>query len=98
MRNKTCQHLIRITLIVVLLLLAVSQVAAQKSPKSDYELTWSVVGGGGYITSVDGTYSLGATAGQPATGALSNGDYSLQSGFWVGAMYDTIISLPLIMR
>jgi hypothetical protein len=98
MRNKTCQHLIQVTLIIVLLLLIASPVAAQKNPKSDYELTWYVVGGGAFITSGDGTYSLGATVGQTAAGALSNGDYAMQSGFWSGAADDTNLYLPLILR
>ncbi len=98
MRNSTCKHLIQIALIVVLLLLVASPVSAQKSPKSDYELTWFVVGGGSSIASADGTYALAATAGQPATGALGNGDYSIQSGFWAGATDDTGLYLPLILR
>src|SRR3954470_6652414 len=47
-----------------------------------FDLRWSVVAGGGGTSSTGGTYSLGTTAGQPATNASSGGAYTLQSGFW----------------
>ncbi len=69
------------------------------APRADeYTLTWFVIGGGAYMTSADGTFALGATAGQPAVGATSNGDYSVQAGFWGGATDDTSIYLPVILR
>ncbi len=68
-------------------------------PRADeYSLTWYVVGGGGYMTSGDGMYQLGATAGQPAVAALSNGDYSLQAGFWGDALNTLRLYLPLILK
>ncbi len=64
--------------------------------QDEYTLTRFVVGGGAYMTSTDETYTLGATAGQAATGALSGGDFSVQAGFWVEDGYG--IYLPVILR
>jgi uncharacterized repeat protein (TIGR01451 family) len=48
-----------------------------------YDLTWYTVDGGGATFSTGGSYSLGATIGQPdASGALAGGSYSLVGGFW----------------
>ena len=69
------------------------------APRADeYSLTWYVVGGGGYMSSTDGSITLGATIGQPAVGATSGGAYSVQAGYWGGVTDDTSIYLPLITR
>ena len=48
-----------------------------------YDLSWYTVDGGGATFSTGGTYSLGATIGQPdASGALTGGSYALVGGFW----------------
>lgn len=56
---------------------------------------WAV--GGGH--SSGGDYALTGTFGQSGAGALSNGDYTLGSGFWGGegaAQYR--VYLPLVLR
>ncbi len=97
MRNKLFRYLSLVTLLVVLVLLVTMPVAAQKTPKSDYELSWFADEGGAYIISPDGTYALGATVGQPATD-ISNGDYSIQAGFWSGVVDASQLYLPLIIK
>ena len=49
----------------------------------DYDLSWSVIGGGGG-TSSGGDFELSATIGEPEAGASSGGDYELLGGFWPG--------------
>jgi uncharacterized repeat protein (TIGR01451 family) len=52
-----------------------------------YEVSWYTVDGGGATFSVGGSYSLGATIGQPdASGALTGGSYALVGGFWADAL------------
>jgi uncharacterized repeat protein (TIGR01451 family) len=52
-----------------------------------YDLSWYTVDGGGATFSTGGTYSLGATIGQPdASGALTGGSYALVGGFWAEAL------------
>jgi hypothetical protein len=65
-----------------------------------FDLDWHVVAGGGGASSSPG-YVLQGTAGQPAAGVLSGGDYALGSGFWgggevAGSLYRAC--LPLILR
>lgn len=45
---------------------------------------WTVDGGGG--TSTGGVYSVSGTIGQPDAGLMSGGGYTLQGGFWGGAV------------
>ncbi len=74
-------------------------VAPALAPRADeYSMTWYVVGGGAYMTSADGSYTFGATAGQSAVGALSGGDYALQAGFWGGITDGSSLYLPLILK
>jgi hypothetical protein len=49
----------------------------------DYDLSWSVIGGGGGVSS-GGDFELSATIGEPEAGASSGGDYELLGGFWPG--------------
>ncbi len=51
----------------------------------NYSINWyTIAGGGGTSTGTSGTntYSLSGTIGQPATGTMSGGNYSLTGGFW----------------
>ncbi len=50
-----------------------------------YDLSWNAIAGGGATFAAGGSYSLGATIGQPATGPLSGASYALYSGFWTGS-------------
>jgi len=58
-----------------LLLLTVPLVNAQ------YAIDWFTMDGGGGASS-GGGFTLTGTIGQPDTGTLSGGNYSLQGGFW----------------
>ncbi len=78
----------RIFLAVAVLILAMLPVAwsvrpAEAQSGGGYDLTWSVIAGGGG-TLLGGAYSLGATSGQAAVGTLSGGAYIAQDGFWFG--------------
>ena len=46
-----------------------------------YSLDWSTIDGGGG-TSTGGVYSVSGTAGQPDTGAMSGGNFTVEGGFW----------------
>ena len=65
-----------------LALTVVLPLAALAQTGGPYDLTWSTVDGGGATFSTGGTYSLGATAGQPDAGSAAGGSYSLTGGFW----------------
>ena len=67
----------------------------------DYTMDrWAAAGGGGTCTSVDGSYTLNGTIGQPDAGALLGEDYTLGGGFWGGGEITEghTIYLPLVMR
>jgi len=63
----------------------------EDAPTGDiYDPVWSSVNGGGGTFSTDGDYTLGGTIGQPGTGSQTDGNYTLDAGFWVAS---TIIKL-----
>ena len=96
----------RVVLVVCLLLLAAAPALAQSGggyqvTRSGYDLSWSTIDGGGGTFSTGGSYTLGATAGQPDAGLLAGGDYTLGGGFWGGgalAAPQHVIYLPLVLR
>jgi hypothetical protein len=60
--------------------------AAGPAAAQPYAIPWHTVDGGGATFSNAGTYSVGATLGQPdAGGPLTGGTYSVSGGFWPGA-------------
>ncbi|MGC1378808.1 MAG: DNRLRE domain-containing protein [Anaerolineales bacterium] len=67
-------------LVIAVALLGVVSVYALGS----YNLDWWAVDGGGVTSSTGGSYSLGASIGQPAAGTSGGGTYSLDGGFWGG--------------
>jgi hypothetical protein len=73
-------------LLLAILALAVLPVAAVAvgPARTGYDLWWNVVPAGGDVPAMQGAYTLGATAGQPAAGLSTEGGYSLASGFWGG--------------
>jgi hypothetical protein len=86
-------------LVACLLLLVAAPVLAQSG--GDYDLSWSTIDGGGGTFSTGGSYTFGATAGQPDAGLLAGGDYTLGGGFWGGgalAAPPHVIYLPLVLR
>jgi hypothetical protein len=51
-------------------------------PAQTYSIPWSTIDGGGG-TSTGGVYSVSGTIGQhDASGAMTNGQYSVTGGFW----------------
>jgi uncharacterized repeat protein (TIGR01451 family) len=69
---------------IAMVLLAVC--AASVAQAQNYEVAWWTVDGGGTTTAAAGTYTLGATAGQPdAGGPFAGGTYLLSAGFWTVA-------------
>jgi hypothetical protein len=46
-----------------------------------YSIDWHTIDGGGG-TSTGGVYSVSGTIGQPDTGAMNGGDFSVTGGFW----------------
>ena len=84
-------------IVLLLVLLVVGNAIAQGgvAPESTFTLDRAVIGSGGLQAS-GGDFDLGATAGQPAAGVLTGGDFSLNVGFWSADYYH--LYLPLIMR
>ncbi len=64
---------------------------------SGYDLTWNTVDNGGGASSHMG-YTLQGTIGQPDTGALFNGEYTLTGGFWFSAVVQQRIYLPIVRK
>lgn len=62
-------------------LLATATLLAAPAALADFALDWSTVDGGGG-SSTGGVYSVSGTIGQPDTGAMSGGNFTLQGGFW----------------
>jgi hypothetical protein len=48
----------------------------------DYDLSWSLIIGGGETGLAGGNYLLGGAVGQPGAGTVSGGQYDLEGGFW----------------
>ncbi len=72
--------------IILALLIGISTANAQRpndpsAPQSGYSIDWYTIDGGGATFSTGGSYSLGATIGQPDAGLLSGGSYQLNGGF-----------------
>ena len=93
-----------LVLIVLVLLIGSSTANAQHTndptaPQSGCDLSWYILDGGGATFSTGGSYSLGGSIGQPDTGSLSGGTYTLNGGFWGGmSIASYAIYLPLIVR
>ncbi len=80
---------------IIFVFLDVSIAAAQSG--GGYDLSWSVIAGGGGSSS-GGGYSLSGTIGQTDAGALSGATFTLASGFWSGGSSGHNVYLPLIVK
>ncbi len=80
---------------IIVALLLVSIVAAQSG--GGYDLSWSTIGGGGGSSGGDG-YSLADTIGQADAGTLIGDEYTLNGGFWSGAVSQYKVFLPLTLK
>lgn len=60
-----------------------------------FEIDWYTIDGGGAMNCTGGTFTLDGTIGQsdagPASGPMTGGGFSLEGGFWPGA----VIACPL---
>jgi hypothetical protein len=97
-RTKITLLLVVLTLLITLVLL--TPVLAQRALTDTYQLDWfSIDSGGGRVQG--GGYTLNSIAGQPDVGALSSASYSLSGGFLKSVdapSLDHQVHLPLIMR
>jgi hypothetical protein len=91
-RATTAVKVILIFLVPVVLALLGAVAYAQVG--GGFDLSWSTVDGGGGTFSTGGNYSLGGTSGQPGAGAMQNGQWSVQGGFWVAASNATPTASP----
>jgi hypothetical protein len=93
----------RRTLFVAFTILATLVVVSLASAQSgQWDLNWFTIDGGGAISSTGDGFALSGTIGQPDTGSLSGGVYTLKGGFWgvmagSGAPSSTVY-LPLIRK
>ena len=89
---------------VLLILLVVGLLCTSTGLTADsqgYDLSWWTVDGGGGSLSVEGSYSLCGSTGQPDAGALTGDGYTLRGGFWAGeALTGGVhrVCLPLVHR
>jgi hypothetical protein len=91
------------TLLVALTILAALVVVSLAAAQSgQWDLAWYTIDGGGTISSSGDGFALSGTIGQPDTGSLSGGVYTLKGGFW-GVMASSgppssTVYLPLIQK
>ncbi len=87
-------------LLPALLLLALPALAQPHAARNEgaYDLSWSVIGGGGAVSSTSGSYALSGTIGQSAVGTNSSGNCNLNAGFWFSGMNESRVYLPLVLR
>lgn len=83
------------------LILLSSVTVTHAAPHATYGLLQSYSGPGGGGSA--GIYDLASSIGQPATGEVGAGNYTLGSGFWGGGVLAAVQSnhtvyLPLILR
>lgn len=93
----------RRTLLVALTILAMLVVVSLASAQSgQWDLTWFTIDGGGTTSSTGDGFALSGTIGQPDTGSLSGGVYTLKGGFWGGmagwGAPTSTVYLPLIRK
>jgi hypothetical protein len=93
-----------LTSLLVMLAVLVSVASAQSADSSStaqedaYELGWWTADDGAATSSTGGGYTLGCSVGQPDAGVLSGGAYTLEGGFWGGAVVEYRVLLLLVFR
>src|SRR5438477_7358738 len=63
---------------------------------AQYAIDWLTLDGGGGASS-GGSFTLTGTIGQPDTGTLSGGNYSLQGGFWPAIVLPSTGEAPTLL-
>ena len=95
----TPQRLLFILIAALAVALLVASIAVAQSG-SGYDLSWSVIAGGGGSSRGSG-HTLDGTLGQFDAGMLSGGGYTLSGGFWTELTPLTSsfsVYLPLILK
>jgi hypothetical protein len=91
----------KISIVITVLLLALTTVTVVAQSGGSYDLTWSSIDGGSGALS-GGNYAMVGTIGQADAGTLLGGAYTLSGGFLAGMSLPLAAShhvyLPLIRR
>jgi hypothetical protein len=99
--NKPIARSLIVLLLLCLLLLGLSASTLAAPVEDEFELAyWYETGGGGsWMSSQDGEYLLGATAGQSGVGEepMTGGEYSLTGGFW-SPLDETLLYVPVARK
>ena len=66
------------------IILCAGAVALGSGGRSDFDLSWYTIDGGGG-TSIGGDFVLSGTIGQPDAGVMTGGDFQLAGGCWCAA-------------
>jgi opacity protein-like surface antigen len=100
MKKPIARSLIVLLLLaVMLLMLSASSLAAPAEDVFELANWYETGGGGGWMSSQDGSYILGATIGQAEAGEeeSTGGGYSLAGGFW-SPVDETLLYLPVARK
>jgi hypothetical protein len=73
---------------------------AEDAPQAGYSLTWMSLDNGGSVASTGTGYALSGSIAQPDAKTWASGHYTLQGGFWPGAILEPerYLYLPCINR
>lgn len=85
----------RLRALVVLLMLIVALAAVEAAASDGFAVTRYAFNGGGGVSQV-GDLRLTGSVGQPIVGSGSNGEVSVDSGFWWGPAVSHAAYLPLV--
>lgn len=98
--NRRSKHLVSVLIVIAVLCFSIYGVKVALA-QADYEINWWTIDGGGGVSSAE-EYTLMGTIGQHDAGSLGSGDFSLQAGFWVKGILESIVeyivNLPLVLR
>jgi hypothetical protein len=77
------------------LLLSTLNLSLSTAFAQSYAIDWFTIDAAGG-TSTGGVYSVTGTLGQPDTGVMSGGNYTVQGGFWPGLTVPSPTGLPTL--
>jgi len=96
MKVKPGKYVVTVFLLLILLFLPHAMTAGMTPQANTYSLDWHVISSGGTTFTTAGSYSLGATIGQPQAGRLNASNLLLNVGFWVESFVNQY--LPIVLR
>jgi hypothetical protein len=90
----------RLLVIMLLLALILAAGAVLSAPNSLNVSWWTVDGGGAAPELNGGSYSLQGTTGQADAGAMGNGRYTLNGGYWNNSVTNPVyaVYLPVVVK